>query len=473
MSPLRLFSTGRGTGKRQSHIPPIAAAKFLTQAARPPLPHYPFQPLPQPPPPLPYRFDLSQLLSADDVTKIKNSGVMVFHTVGDTGDYRDRGPQDFVAQMMAQDAQNSAADKKPAFYYHLGDVVYFAGDIDKYADNFYATYEGYPSFIVAIPGNHDCQPDDPQDGPVDPNKYPLDGWVQNFMSKNPAQLGSLKTHSNRTQMDLPYVYWTFTTPWATIIGLFSNVGETEGEIHQDQIDWFKGELAAADPNLALIVAVHHPPFSGDVEHSGSSAVEQVLFSSFAAVKRYPNLILSGHVHSYQRFTHVVQGPNGQLQIPCLVAGAGGYTKLGKLQQINGAYPAAPLPLPNGLTLEQYDQDNFGFLRVEVSKTQIVGTYLSAHYSAPYSGSGAAANVVESFVVDLVKNTVTTVAPGGGGGKPGPKPPRPPKPPKPRPPRPKPPKPPRPKPGPRPRPPKPPRPKPGPRPRPPKPPKKKR
>jgi hypothetical protein len=306
---------------------------------------------------------------------------------------------------LTQDSQNSADDKKPAFLYHLGDVVYFAGDIDKYGDNFYATYKDYPAFIVSIRGNHDCQPDDPQDGPVDPNKVPLDGWVQNFMSKNPGQLGSLKTGAGRTQMDLPNVYWTFTTPFATIIGLFSNVGETEGEIHQDQIDWFRGELTAADPQLALIVTVHHPPFSGDVEHSGSTQVFKVLFDSFQAANRYPNLILSGHVHNYQRFTNEVQGANGALQIPCVVAGAGGYTKLGKLHKINGRYPNAPLPIGNGLTLEQYDQDNFGFLRLELSKTQIVGTY----FSSPYSPNGVPArNVVESFAIDLGANRVQTL-----------------------------------------------------------------
>jgi hypothetical protein len=146
--------------------------------------------------------------------------------------------------------------------YNLGDVVYFAGDIDKYGANFYETYRDYPVFILAIPGNHDCQPDDPPSGPVDPNKTPLDGWVQNFMAPDPSKLGSLKANSGRTQMDLPNVYWTFTTPLATFIGLFSNVGETEGEIHQDQIDLFTRELTAADPNLALVVTVHHPPFFG-------------------------------------------------------------------------------------------------------------------------------------------------------------------------------------------------------------------
>jgi hypothetical protein len=404
MSSSHSFSTGKGHGKRQSHIPPISGAKLQVRAKGFQDPHFPFQPLPPPNGKAPYRFDLSQLLSAGDITSIKNAGVMVCHTVGDTGDHRGQ-QQDFVAKMMTQDAENAPGNKKPAFYYHLGDVVYFAGDIDMYGANFYETYKDYPGFIVSIPGNHDCQPDDPQDGPVDPKKVPLDGWVQNFMAKDPGQLGSLKTGAARTQMDLPNVYWTFTTPFATFIGLFSNVGEVEGEIHQDQIDWFKGELTAADPGLALIVAVHHPPLSGDTEHSGSNAVYNVLFDSFQATRRYPNLILSGHVHNYQRFTNVVHGPKGTLQIPCVVAGAGGYTNLGKLPKIGGAYPSTPLSVETGITLEKYDQDNFGFLRLEISKSQIVGTYLSAPYSLT---SSPVAGVVESFAVDVAKHTVQTL-----------------------------------------------------------------
>lgn len=317
--------------------------------------------------------------------------------------------------MMTEDADHLPDGRKPAFLYHLGDVVYFAGDIDKYGDNFYETYQHYPGFIVSIPGNHDCQPDDPQDGPVNPHKLPLDGWIQNFMSKNPGQLGSLKTNSGRTQVDLPNVYWTFTTPLATIIGLFSNVGEFEGEIHQDQIDWFRGELAAADPKLALIVAVHHPPFSGDTERSGSSAVAQVLFDSFAATGRYPHLVLSGHVHNYQRFTKAVHGPHGKrLQLACVVAGAGGYTRLGKLHKINGAFPTTPLRIAGqDQTLEHYDQTDFGFLRLEVTRTKIEGTY----FSAPYAPSGApATRKAEGFEVDLARHTVKTLSGRTGSGR---------------------------------------------------------
>jgi acid phosphatase type 7 len=401
------MNTRKNVGARQSYVPPVAApataAHLQTQADRSQLPDYPFQPLPKPTGLAPFRFDLKQLLPAAQVQGITAAGSMVFHSVGDTGDYRGQ-QMDFVAAMMTQDFQSSS--QAPAFFYHLGDVVYFAGDIDKYGDNFYATYKDYPGYIVAISGNHDCQPDDPLDGPVDPTKVPFDGWVQNFMSTNNTQLGSNKTGAGRTQMDLPNVYWTFTTPLATIIGLCSNVGESQAEIKPNQVAWFIGELKAANPNLALIVTIHHPPFSGDTDHSGSSVAEQVLFKAFQSANRYPNLILSGHVHNYQRFTQIVTAPKGTLQIPCIVAGAGGYTVLSKLPMINGAYPQAPLSLENNLTLEQYDQDNLGFLRFEVSKTQIVGTYFSAPYVA---GGVPAAQAVDRFTIDLVGHTIKTLS----------------------------------------------------------------
>ena len=255
---------------------------------------------------------------------------------------------------------------------------------------------------MSIPGNHDCQPDDPQDGPVDPNKKPLDGWVQNFMSDDPTRLGSLKTTSSRTQMDLPNVYWTFTTPLATIIGLFSNVSETEAALHQDQIDWFKGELTAADPHKALIVAIHHPPFSGDTEHSGSTVAEKVLFESFTETGKYPHLILSGHVHNYQRFTVHQSIKDKTFEIPCIVAGAGGYSKLGKLHKIKGKPAVTPLQLSDTLRLECYDDQYFGFVRLEVTKEQIVGSYFSALYE---EGATPRVRTTDGFAVNLAARTV--------------------------------------------------------------------
>jgi acid phosphatase type 7 len=406
-----VLTRGRGTGNHKQPATPAQPAftshssgsKLPVQSKQWTDPHFPFQPLPTPTGTAPFRFDLSQLLHAEEVAQIAQSGKLVFHTVGDTGDKRGQ-QMDFVAAMMSEDYHQSADGEVPAFFYHLGDVVYFAGDIDDYGTEFYETYAEYPGPIVAIAGNHDCQPDDPQDGPVDPNKKPLDGWIQNFMSKDPTKLGSLKTTSSRTQMDLPNPYWTFTTPLATIIGLFSNVGETEAEIHQDQIDWFKGELTAADPKKALIVAIHHPPFSGDTEHSGSTVAEKVLFESFAATGKYPHLVLSGHVHNYQRFTVKENGQHGAFDVPCVVAGNGGYTKLGKLHKVRGNYPEAPMTLTDTLTLEKYDQDNFGFLRLEVTAQQITGTYIAAPYQL---ATTPAPRVGDTFVINLAQRTVTS------------------------------------------------------------------
>ncbi|MDR3374585.1 MAG: metallophosphoesterase [Ancalomicrobiaceae bacterium] len=398
------FSTGEGANGRRSHaMPALATDRLVPQSKRFVPTHFPFQPLPQPNGPAPYRYDLSRLLPQSDIQAIKQAGKLVFHSLGDTGDFRGQQKQ-FVAQMMTDDAEALDAQSKPAFCYHLGDVVYFAGDIDKYGDDFYATYQEYPAFIVAIPGNHDCQPDDPQDGAIDPNKVPLDGYVQNFMSKNPHQLGSFKTGSGRTQMDLPNVYWTFITPLATIIGLFSNVSETEGELHQDQIDWFHAELTAADKSKALIVAIHHPPFSGDTDHSGSSAVSHILTSAFAATGVYPHIVLSGHVHNYQRFLH--QPANGTA-VTCLVSGNGGYTRLGRLQKVNGSYPTVPQEVDAELTLEQYDHERYGFLRIEVSETLIEVVSLGAQY-AP--GQVVTPDVIDHFKIDLASRKVTMPTP---------------------------------------------------------------
>ena len=382
------------TGRHRPLLDPPRFTQAPTHHGRP------YQDFPLGPGAAPYRAKLEDLVShlPDGLDK-----KMVFHICGDTGGVKNPGPQQLVASAMEADAMNTTADGEAAFFYHLGDVVYFAGDIDMYGENFYETYSDYPAPIVSIPGNHDCQPDDPQDGPVDPNKKPLDGWVQNFMSDDPTRLGSLKTNSARTQMNLPNVYWTFTTPFATIIGLFSNVSETQAALHQDQINWFKGELTAAEPHKALFVTIHHPPFSGDDEHSGSTVAEKILFESFAETGVYPHFIMSGHVHNFQRFTvsQQIGGSNGQ--IACLVLGNGGYTRLGQLHKLGGEYPQAPLQLTGNLSLDAYDQQNFGFARIEVSASEIVTTV----FTAPYNESATPTpGTADRFVMDIATRRIT-------------------------------------------------------------------
>ena len=67
----------------------------------------------------------------------------------------------------------------PQFCYHVGDVVYFTGLNDDYYAQFYDPYAHYAPPILAIPGNHDGEVDDPK------AQTSLDGWVDYFMQAHP------------------------------------------------------------------------------------------------------------------------------------------------------------------------------------------------------------------------------------------------------------------------------------------------
>jgi 3',5'-cyclic AMP phosphodiesterase CpdA len=122
----------------------------------------------------------------------------------------------------------------------------------------------------------------------------------------------------RDAMTQPNVYWTLTTPMATIIGLYTNVPEG-GRIGPDQLAWFKQELANAPKDIALILALHHPIYSAYGNHPGSQYLKAIIEEATKSANRIPNLILTGHVHDYQRFNGSINGT----PVTTLVVGAGG------------------------------------------------------------------------------------------------------------------------------------------------------
>src|SRR5258708_22784201 len=71
------------------------------------------------------------------------------------------------------------------------------------------------------------------------------------------------------QLNLPNVYRTMFTPLATIIGMYTNDPEG-GSIDSTQQQWVTHEFSTAPKDRALILALHHPVYSFDVYHSGSS-----------------------------------------------------------------------------------------------------------------------------------------------------------------------------------------------------------
>ena len=118
------------------------------------------------------------------------------------------------------------------------------------ANRLYDPYEHYPLPILAIPGNHDGEP-------VDAGATTLEGFYRNFLAARSAQptYTDESRDSGRPAMTQPFFYWTLPTPFATFIGLYSNVPE-HGRLDDQQRAWFQGEMAAADKDKALVVAVH-------------------------------------------------------------------------------------------------------------------------------------------------------------------------------------------------------------------------
>ncbi|HLK17015.1 MAG TPA: metallophosphoesterase [Fimbriimonadaceae bacterium] len=307
-----------------------------------------YQPLPPPLGLPPYHYDLADHFgSINDA--IKKAGSMTFHVMGDTGGVQDGEFQGFVADALVADVPNSGA----LFCYHVGDVVYFTGLHDDYYAQFYEAYSHYQPPIFSIPGNHDGEVDDAS------IQTSLDGWVDYFMQPNP-DVDPISKDAPRVGLNLPNPYWTLVTPVATIVGMYTNVPEG-GSIDSVQQQWLTNEFATAPKDRAFIVALHHPVFSFDVHHSGSSKMADAIENAIRDTGRVPNLVLSGHVHDYQRIEYTI-APDGPT--PFIVTGNGGYHNLHAISPPAGNDPA---------TLK-YSQDKaWGFATLTVTKKSISGT----------------------------------------------------------------------------------------------------
>ena len=273
--------------------------------------------------------NLADVIGQKGVDAIQASGSIRFHAVGDTGRAPgDSTDQDDVAEAMTSDYQAGQDGTNPAFFLHLGDVIYGHRKAELYRDEFYRPYLKYPGKILAIPGNHDGE----TFTGTDPK--PLQAFLDNFCA---PKAGVPKTASDvgifREMVAQPGVYWLLKAPFLNLIGRYSNIAEGPGDLRgagsdNKQIKWLQATLADlkkakdAGDNRALVITTHHPVLS-EGGHSSSdfmlSQIDQVC--TLAGI--VPHALLAGHTHTYQRYTRTISRPMAA-QMICIDVGCGGH-----------------------------------------------------------------------------------------------------------------------------------------------------
>jgi hypothetical protein len=354
----------------------------------------PFEPLPPPVGVHPFHVTLGSVLGATAVAAIQSRGRVDFHVMGDTGGINNPTPQQDVAFALEADLKPATAANafSPSFLYLLGDCVYFNGQPSQYYGQFFEPYTHYTAPIFAVPGNHDGDP-------IDATQSTLDGFLQAFCTLTPQNIPASRD-SGRTTMTQPNVYWTLEAPFATVIGLYTNVPE-HGRLDDTQIAWLHQELAAAPAKTALLVTMHHPPLSGDDHHGSSQYMLDLLDAAMRASGRVPTLILAGHVHNYQRFSRTLTVNGTAHTLPYVVGGAGGYHNMHTMAA-DAAAAHLPWPMPTfpGVTLEAFNDTHYGYARLTATATSLSVEYVAV---APPPGVDARTmtpTIVDTFTINL-------------------------------------------------------------------------
>ncbi len=326
---------------------------------------------------------------------------IVFHAVGDTGNTRSVDPQNEVTDKLVSDFQESDQAAVPVFLFHLGDVVYSFGEARVLLRSVLRSVPQLSRVrLLRSPETTTawCS------GRATPK---LPAFLNNFCATGfqpSPDAGGL----DRTVTIQPGVYFTLDAPLVRILGLYSNRLEDPGVISSQggtvkaltdvQLDFLNAALqriASEKFHGAVIIAVHHPPYASGL-HGGSPLMLKDIDAACKKTGVWPHAVLSGHAHSYQRYTRSVN----KMQIPYIIAGNGGHglTPLTKAGQ-----PALRVPLqsqsdPN-VTFESYDDQDYGYLRVVVTAQQLRIEY------HPASDGAAAKTPDDAVTVDLATRTL--------------------------------------------------------------------
>jgi len=336
------------------------------------------------------------------IKKIQDSKKIIFHAFGDSGASEARKYRNElrVTDQVTIDCAQSNEANRPAFLFHLGDVVYNFGEPQFYYDQFYDAFRNYPAPIFAIPGNHDSFV---VPGTSDDDK-PLAVFQRNFCAEHPVITNEARS-LHRTAMIQPGVYFTLDAPFVRIIGLFSNALEDPGVISNqsgkwDDVDDKQLKFLSAQLNRikkdkfngAVLLAVHHPPYSYSPppksgtggNHSSSSVMLSEIDKICLQEGVYPHAILSAHAHNYQRYTRTIDFGGREIDVPFIVCGDGGHNVNALVRASKGHRAEEPhagsrvdyLESPHAaikakeLWIEKYDDTNYGYLRIHVDEKEL-------------------------------------------------------------------------------------------------------
>ena len=305
---------------------------------------------------------------------IQQSGQIVFHSLGDCGSTRGPASENLVVDKLLGDFKESDPKEVPQFHFLLGDIVYSFGEPQYYYDQFYEPYREYPAPILAAAGNHD--------GMISPmhGAKSLEAYLRNFCAEDfsvTPEAGGL----SRTAQIQPGVFFTFEAPFVRIITFYSNTLEDPGVIANDDIGDSQLTFLEAALNRvkeenyqgALLFADHHPPYTAGAQHGWSIDMSNQIDEICEKTGVWPHAFLSGHAHNYQRFTRTRNA--GKTQIPYIICGNGGHNHQA-LAKSGGHTIRAPQVIQKSdsshdlVVLENYDDQDYGYLRVIASDTNL-------------------------------------------------------------------------------------------------------
>ena len=326
---------------------------------------------------------------------------IVFHATGDCGSTRGPKTENEVTSKMTADFNEADPKEVPQFALLLGDIVYNFGETEYYYDQFYEPYRNYHAPVLAAAGNHD--------GMISPLAHTrsLTAYLHNFCA-DPAQGYPVRPEAgglSRTAQIQPGVFFTFEAPFLRILVFYSNTLEDPGVISDShtgdsQLRFLRAALKRVKQEKyegALLFAHHHPPYAIGGQHSSSTKMRQQMDAICKEAGVWPHAVLAGHAHSYQRFTRHRQDGT---EIPYIICGNGGHN----VQKLHAGRGGGPLRTPqtvviksatdDAVTFENYDDQNYGYLRVIVDPGQLRIEY------HPASDGASAKTPDDSVTIDL-------------------------------------------------------------------------